>query len=165
MLMIIWEVKKEKEIPKNAIAQTIGYFIASNVVTEISDNPNKLKPALGLVTSQSECKFIFFPFKSAKNKLCLDALVSKAFPLIEDSRLNMDIFGVIIHYFDDVICTEPSHIVCNPKETYQAYVETTKISYTELQICTNSLPLPLMASQPKFQPQKDVYLTTAYLAE
>ena len=54
MLMIIWEVKKEKEIPKNAIAQTIGYFIASNVVTEISDNPNKLKPALGLVTSQSE---------------------------------------------------------------------------------------------------------------
>ena len=67
MLMLIWEVKKEN---KNAIAQTIGYFIASNVVTEISDNPNKLKPALGLVTSQSECKFIFFPFKSSENKLC-----------------------------------------------------------------------------------------------
>ena len=88
MLMIIWEIKKEKEIPKNAIAQTIGYFIASNVITEISDNPNKLKPALGFVTSQSECRLIFFPFKSAENKPCLDALVSKAFPLIEDSINN-----------------------------------------------------------------------------
>ena len=38
-----------------------------------------------------------------------------------------------IHYFDDVICIEPSFIICNPKETYQAYVQTTKLSLYEMQ--------------------------------
>ena len=90
MLIIILEIKKGKCVPANAIAQTIGYFIASNVHVEVQDIKHKLKPAMGLVISHYKCRFYFFPFKTEVDQPCLDALVSKEFPILKNSFLNFE---------------------------------------------------------------------------
>ena len=136
MLLIIWEAKKES-MAENVIAQTIGYFIASNIhVERHHTGSDKLKPAMGLVTSQSKCRFFFSPFKTNDDLPCLDALVSNEFPLMKNSFLNLDIFGFIIkyiHYFDEVVCGVPSSIPCNPKATYTPFVQLATLTHWELQ--------------------------------
>ena len=74
-----------------------------------------------VATSEKSCKFFFFPFKTEDNNPCLDALVSKEFRLIKNERINLDITGFIIkyiHYFNDIECVVPSHIVCKNSKCF-----------------------------------------------
>lgn len=87
--VLLIEAKTQASFNKNAVAQTIGYYIATTESTAREDG-SILSP-MAVLMSDNQYRVIFFPFKQ-DTQPCVDAVVSPPYKLFEDTELSMPFF-------------------------------------------------------------------------
>ena len=87
--LVLVEVKADKKLSKNIIAQTIGYYIASQVAAEYIP--------MALVLTQSKARLIFFPFM-IRNSVSLNAIITEELMIISNITTYASVIGFTAKY-------------------------------------------------------------------
>ena len=97
--VVVLEAKTDQSIDDDAVAQVIGYFLASSA--------NYLGvPLIAIIISQQMARLVFFPFQK-RGTVFANAVVTNIFSLFHRKYPKVDIenFGALVVYVSRYITT------------------------------------------------------------
>ena len=109
--LLIVEVKTDLELSKDSIAQTVGYYISSNVAHGCACIP------MALLVTQSKAQLIFFPFLM-RDGVCINAVVTELLDITK-----MDTFFAVAAFISRYIMAKPKGVstTCTRLRSKKAY--------------------------------------------
>ncbi len=122
--LLILEAKTDKSIGMDSVCQTIGYYMASKIEPEVSNNRI---PTLALVMSQTKAYLLFFPYVT-EGCACVDAVMMGEISLTLSSIASIITF--VVKYIKGLKssckCITDSQLDLHKKTDYSKFVLTVK---------------------------------------